>query len=409
MGRLRYNRESFGCTVSFPDGRMGLYAHEVAPLLVDDVSHEDIARYRLETIQIDTDFHLNAPLIVWIELTRKCNLRCRHCYVGAGEPLEGELSTEELCLLLEDLKGMKALSLVITGGEPTLHKDFAHILRYACELGFVIGVATNGLPLTQEGLDQLPRTYEDLRVNVSLDGAGQYNPLRGEVSFKQITDKLLLLKDNGILTAVMAALSSRNIDGMRKIFEWCVEHEIVFRTGLVSPLGRGGEGENSSFMLGPMDVEKASSLWLDETLFEMEMNKSIGACVAKIFDYTFELDYSTKRCKGGRSLAYVCANGDVYPCSIGASTSTFKAGNLREKKFSEIWQDSFHEIRGFTWGDFKDCARCELSTGRYFCTNRCPPLSLRYRGSPSACGALPVHKMILKKRTELLHQALGVS
>ncbi|HLA37100.1 MAG TPA: radical SAM protein, partial [Candidatus Brocadiales bacterium] len=144
MGRLRYNRESFGCTVSFPDGRMGLYAHEVAPLLVDDVSHEDIARYRLETIQIDTDFHLNAPLIVWIELTRKCNLRCRHCYVGAGEPLEGELSTEELCLLLEDLKGMKALSLVITGGEPTLHKDFAHILRYACELGFVIGVATNG-------------------------------------------------------------------------------------------------------------------------------------------------------------------------------------------------------------------------------------------------------------------------
>lgn len=409
MGRPRYCREPFGYVVALHDGRMGLYTHDVAPLLRDGVRCEDIAGYKLKTLKVDTDFHLSAPLIVWIELTRRCNLRCRHCFARAGEPLEYELSTLELYSLLEDLKEMKALSLVLSGGEPMLHEDFAHILRYACELGFVVGVATNGLLLTQQRLDQLPRTYEDLRISVSLDGAGHYNSFRGEVPFEQITDKLLLLKDNGILTAVMATMSSKNIDEMRRVFEWCVEHKIVFRSVQFSPLGRGGEGENRSFILTPEDVEKASRLWLEETLFEMEMNKSIGICVAKVFDYTFELVYSTKRCKGGRSLAYICANGDVYPCAICASTHTFKAGNIKEKNFSEIWQDSFCEIRGLTWADFKDCARCELSKGHYFCTNRCPPLGLHYRGNPSACGALPVNKLILKRRTELLHQTLGVS
>lgn len=407
MRMPRYIKEPFGYTVAFPDGRMGLYTHDAAPLLRDGIRYEDMTGYKLKTLRVDTEFHLGAPLITWIELTRRCNLRCRHCFVKAGESLGNELSAQEVYSLLDDLKEIGAISLIFSGGEPMSREDFADIVGYACDLGFVVGVATNGLLLTQERLDQLPKGYEDLRISVSLEGAGHYSALRGEVPFKQLTEKLLLLKDNGILTAVMATMSSKNIDELRTVFDWCVKNWIAFRSVQFSPIGRGGEAENRVFMLTPDDVENASSLWLDETLFEMEINKSIGICVAKIFDYTFELVYSTKRCKGGRSMAYVCANGDVYPCAICVSTGTFKAGNVREKKFSELWRDSFSEIRGFTWEDFKVCAGCELSNGNYFCTNRCPPLGLRYRGSPVACGALPINKLILKKRTEMLRHALG--
>lgn len=407
MGILRYSKETFGYLVAFPDGRMGLYTHDVASYLKDNIRYEDLIKYKIKTLQLDTDFHLNAPLMVWIELTRKCNLRCKHCFMTGGEPLEHELCLQEILSLLDNLKKMNVLSLIISGGEPMLREDFDYILKYACGLGFVVSVATNGLLLTQERINRLPKTYEDLRISISLDGAGNYNSFRGKVSFKQVTDKLLLLKDNGILSAAMVTMSNKNIGELRKIFEWCIEHKIVFSSVQFSPIGRGGKGENRNFVLTRNDVEKASSLWLDETLFEIEMNKSIGICVAKILDYAFELVYSTKRCMGGRFLAYVCANGDVYPCSICASNNTFKTGNLRENNFSEIWLNSFREIRSFTWESFAECTSCMLSRPPYFCTSRCPSLGLRYKGNPHACGALPINKLILKKRTELLQQVLG--
>ena len=409
MGILRYSKETFGYLIAFPDGRMALYTHDVASLLKDNIRYEDLIKYKINTLQLDTDFHLSAPLIVWIELTRKCNLRCKHCFITAGKPLEHELSLQEILLLLDDLKKIKVLSLVISGGEPMIHEDFDHILKYACDLGFVVSVATNGLLITQERINRLPKKYEDLRISVSLDGADNYNPFRGKVSFKQITDKLLLLKNNGILTAAMVTMSSKNIHELRKILEWCIEHKIVFRSVQFNPIGRGGEGENKNYILNSSDVEKASSLWLDETLLEIEINKSIGICVAKILDYSFELVYSIKRCMGGRFQAYVCANGDVYPCSICTSNGTFKTGNIRENNFSEIWINSFREIRSFTWESFTECTSCGLSSPPYFCTSRCPSLALRYKGNPHACGALPINKLILKKRTELLHQTFGYS
>ena len=81
MGILRYSKETFGYLIAFPDGRMALYTHDVASLLKDNIRYEDLIKYKINTLQLDTDFHLNAPLMVWIELTRKCNLRCKHCFV----------------------------------------------------------------------------------------------------------------------------------------------------------------------------------------------------------------------------------------------------------------------------------------------------------------------------------------
>jgi radical SAM protein with 4Fe4S-binding SPASM domain len=409
MERLRYIKEDFGYTIAFPNGEMGLYSHEVEPYLNDGATYGELMPFKLKSLSIQRDFHLNAPLIVWIELTRRCNLRCNHCFVGAGTAMPNELTTPELYSLLDDLRQMNTLSLTFSGGEPMCHSDFGRILGRACELGFVVSVATNGLLISKERLADFPKGYRDLRVGVSLEGAGDYSALRGKVSFKQLSEKPLLLKDNGILTTVMAAMSSKNIDELRRVFEWCVEHGIAFRSVQFSPIGRGGDDLNHDLLLTPNDVDSASRLWVDETLFEMEINKSIGICVAKIFDYTFQLVYSTRRCKGGRSLAYISADGGVYPCSICVSTGDFKAGNVRDKKFSELWRDSFQTIRSFTWEDFKGCAGCELSGEDYFCTNRCPPLALRYRGNPVACGALPINRLILKRRTLLLREALGCS
>src|SRR3972149_12160647 len=107
MGILRYSKETFGYLIAFPDGRMALYTHDVASLLKDNIRYEDLIKYKINTLQLDTDFHLSAPLIVWIELTRKCNLRCKHCFITAGETFMQELFFQENFFFLDDFKKMK--------------------------------------------------------------------------------------------------------------------------------------------------------------------------------------------------------------------------------------------------------------------------------------------------------------
>lgn len=61
-------------------------------------------------------------LISW-NLTKKCNLRCPHCYLEAGKKAEYELSTEECFALVDEMKQLGTEMLILTGGEPLLRKD----------------------------------------------------------------------------------------------------------------------------------------------------------------------------------------------------------------------------------------------------------------------------------------------
>ena len=118
MASLRYSREPFGYLVSFPDGSLDLYNDGAESLFLTASERQELEPYRLETLGVPSDFHLNSPLIVWFEVTRKCNLLCTHCYIDAGRPRANELSFEEVIEVLDDLKRLGVFSLVLAGGEP---------------------------------------------------------------------------------------------------------------------------------------------------------------------------------------------------------------------------------------------------------------------------------------------------
>ena len=119
--------------------------------------------------------------------------------------------------------------------------------------------------------------------------------------------------------------------------------------------------------------------------------------------------YMTRREHCSRSIAYVAANGDVYPCVSSAATETFKAGNIRERKFSVLWDESFLEMRAITWDHFieETCHNCPLNSDSYFCANRCPVMSLVLNGTLFGCGATEFEKEDLRLRTERLRTEMG--
>ena len=405
MSALRYSREPFGYLVVFPDGSIDLYNDGAADLLDHASGREELEPHRLDQLRVPPDFHLASPLIVWLEVTRACNLRCSHCYINAGRARPEELDTAEMFSLLDDLKELGVFSLVLAGGEPFLRRDFLDILAYASELGFILAVVTNGSYLTAEILEQIPR--ENCRITLSIDGLQSHQAIRGgDSTFELMAEKLELMKTMGVPHSVSTVISKANIHELEEMLLWCEDNDVIFRTVTFNPLGRGllHRGVHG---LSKEDAAASAGLFAMQKRFEGEKDKEIGACVSKFFNYALSLMYMTRREHCSRSIAYVASNGDVYPCVSSAAIESFSAGNIRRHPFSRLWQQSFREMRAITWDNFECCNTCSYSAKEYFCANRCPCMSLVLNGELFGCGASDFEREDLRLRTERLRTEFG--
>ena len=89
------------------------------------------------------------PVVIW-NLIRRCNLSCKHCYsISAPKDFPGELSTEEVFTTMDDLKQFGVPVLILSGGEPLLRPDIFDISRRAKEMGFYVGLSTNGTKIDE--------------------------------------------------------------------------------------------------------------------------------------------------------------------------------------------------------------------------------------------------------------------
>ena len=122
-----------------------------------------------------------------IELTNRCNLRCRHCYAErhAGS---GDLSLEVLEKILRQARLCDINHVCFTGGEPTLHRQFDEIIAKVSDAGYTFSFVTNGTSLVRHW-PQLRRYRSALEVvTFSLDGAREetHDRLRGPGSFRRV-------------------------------------------------------------------------------------------------------------------------------------------------------------------------------------------------------------------------------
>src|SRR3972149_2945650 len=96
------------------------------------------------------------PYSVILELTRKCNLNCQHCY-AAPERGRRELSFEDIKHLIDELRELGTLFVSFTGGDPTVNPNFLNILRYASDRKMALQIFTNGLAITHDVSNELTK------------------------------------------------------------------------------------------------------------------------------------------------------------------------------------------------------------------------------------------------------------
>lgn len=402
---VRYRREEFGFLAAFPNGRVGMFEPAAEPLLQAGSSYDECKPYLVTRLRIPTEFHFSAPLMAWIEITRACNLRCPHCFVEAGPPREVEMSTDRILRLLDEWAEMGVFSVVITGGEPSLHPDFLEIVRYAHSLGFTVAIASNGMPLTEKVLEQIPQ--DDVIISVSLDGIHGAGAATGESDFDAVTRKLLKIRDYGFHTSIMTTTTHDNVGDLQTFINFAIDNNVSLRSVPFSPLGRGRLYKE--LMNQVADIEKAAQFWVAEEKWERIKDRELGLCSGKVFNFLITMVYSMRRCMSGRGLCYITSDGTVWPCTNCSGGKVLAGGSLLERSFADIWNDDDWPIRKITWKNFleKTCQGCPINSDEYFCTGRCPSNSYAQTGTLNGCGVSEFQRQSILRREELFRQQIN--
>lgn len=290
---------------------------------------------------------VSSPMVVW-NTTKKCNLRCVHCYLNAGEKEKGELSTREAMNLIEDLAEIRTPLLVFSGGEPVLREDIYELNEYAMELGLRTILSSNGSLITRNVAKKI-KDAGFVYVGVSLDGSEEaHDSFRGvEGAFNNSIKGLRNLMEAGVDTGVRFAITHQNYSELPKVLD-IVKREGVPRFSVFQLVyaGRGKDIINWDIF------NEERRRVMDYIIRVAEENREMNIVTADNYaDGIYLLKHVAEReperardvekllamqsgCPAGDKLANVDNLGNVHLCPYWQNRII---GNVREQSFSDIW------------------------------------------------------------------------
>lgn len=294
----------------------------------------------------------NRPLVVW-NMTNRCNLKCKHCYIDAEDRnYEDELSTEEAKALIKDLVEMKAPVLLFSGGEPLIRKDIFELGKLAFDQGLRPVISSNGTLIDDEVAKKIKEAGFQY-VGISIDGAeATHDEFRNkEGAFKQAIKGVQACLRNGVKTGLRFTINKHNQDDLPKIFDILEEERIPrFCMYHLVYAGRGAEmidmDTSKEEKRANMDYIMKKTLELHDKGIEIEIlttdNHADG-----IYLYNNMQKQEHERagevvqllemhggCSAGTKFANIDPRGNVHPCQF---WQDYTVGNVRDKPFSEIW------------------------------------------------------------------------
>jgi pyrroloquinoline quinone biosynthesis protein E len=346
-----------GADLAFLDqlAARGLLAgsHPVAARLHD--TEQPVGDGILERINADAAAAL-IPLHVQLEVTWRCPLSCRHCYLAPVADTAGsELSLAEIESLLEQLGDLGALFLLLTGGEPFARRDLPLIYDAARDRRFAVSILTSGCGADPELLEHMKARGLDA-IQVSLHGpdAGSHDGFTGfPGSFDAALSCLRRCRDLGIRTRAGVTVTWDNIAGLAAIKALLDGEGLTAALGLHLEPRRDGDRGPTALAIDEAGVRRALELF----------PPSSPARLAG-------LGPEDRPCRAGASVLAVDPFGTVFPCLSLRSP----AGALRETPLAEIWSGSpvLERLRAVRLADLEGCPAC---AHRGSC-DRCPGFAL---------------------------------
>ena len=331
----------------------------ISKLYCGTVEPSDALRYGRKSSELPS--HLlqfskdKRPVVVW-NITRRCNLKCIHCYAQAkDQSFDNELTTEEGKNLIDDLSQYKVPVLLLSGGEPTIRKDLPELAAYAIEKGMRAVISTNGTLITQ----QMARVLKDIGlsyVGISLDGMEKiHDRFRGvKGAFRSALEGIKNCQDAGIKVGLRFTINKFNVAEIENIFNLLEDMDIP-RACFYHLVYAGRGSKLVEEDLTHDETRKAVDLIMDLTKKLHDKGKpkeilTVDNHADGPYIYLRLLKEDPKRAaevlellkmnegnNSGRGIGCISWDGEVYADQFWRH---YSFGNVQERPFSEIWTDS---------------------------------------------------------------------
>lgn len=299
---------------------------------------------------------------LFLELTLRCNERCLHCGSSCGDVQSIEMPVSEYNRILTEVKedfDIKNIMLNITGGEPLLRKDFFEIMEIANNLGYNWGMTSNAILITPDVAKDLARVGMKT-VSVSIDGTEETHDAfrRTPGGWKKAMEGVQNLIDTNAfqhvqITTVVTHQNIHQLDELYKIFN---DIDIdSWRIIEMDPMGRALD--HPELQLTPEDYK-----YMAEYIRNMRIK---GEPVCYGCSHYLGLEYEREirdwyfLCMAGLYVASICCNGDVVACLDIERRPEFIQGNIKDRRFSDIWFNEFKNIRVNLDCKTEKCKSCD--------------------------------------------------
>jgi len=349
------------------------------------------------------DMKFEPKWIAW-EITRRCNLRCVHCRSSSELEAKGhpDFSTEEAYRVIDDISGYAKPVMVLSGGEPLLRKDVFDIAKYGIGKGLRMCLATNGSLVTGEIAMKI-KTAGIRMVSLSLDGstAEVHDNFRNQKgAFDGVMNAARLFKKYGVEFLINSSFTKRNQQEIPKVYRLAKQlGATAWYMFMIVPTGRGED------IMGEL-ISKEDYEELLEWHYEMEKAEKDmlvrPTCAPHYYRVVLQkkkekgdkferrtLKFSTggsKGCLAGQLICLIDVDGNILPCSYFPKS----AGNIREKSFKDIWENSelFRDMRNFKAYKGR-CGSCEYINVCGGCRARAYAVTGDYMNEEPFCGYVP--------------------
>jgi len=300
------------------------------------------------------------PLYVQLIATHKCNFRCPHCGTAAAEARPGELTTDEVMDVIDQLHELGADIFSLTGGEPILRPDFVQIMQRCKELGIKTGFVTNGFEV-EERKDQIAAA-EPFSVLVSIDGYREnHDKIRGMPgAYERAMKALETFKEIGVpVIGSATVMMPENVDDIPAIVDDCMAHgSMRHRVQTIVPEGRAVEMKNDR------EVMKRMMRYVYEA---RQAGKNVEVCEGH--GYLGPLDGIVRPpffCGAGWNTFTILCDGEVMGCPA-MEFPEYSEGNVRNVKLADMWWNGFKRFREGHYDaqpqECKDCDDLEVCRG----------------------------------------------
>ena len=295
------------------------------------------------------------PVVIW-NLIRRCNLACKHCYsISADTDFPGELSTDDLYRVMDDLKGFHVPVLILSGGEPLMRPDIFDISRRAKQMGFYVGLSTNGTLIDESNIGRIADIGYNY-VGISIDGlrATHDRFRRLEGAYDASMRAIRLCHARGIKVGMRFTMTQDNAEELPELLDLMEQEGIdKFYLSHLNYAGRGNINRKD-------DVILKTTRWAMDLLFDRcwdytrrglhkefvsGNNDADGVYLLFWVRRHFPQLEEHMRAKlaqwGGNSSGVNIANidnlGQVHPDTFWWH---YSLGNVKQRPFSQIWQDT---------------------------------------------------------------------